>query len=243
MTGKNERSASESALSTYDETFDLFREKGTELLTSYLPWSIPFIMACLLFLFAVNERQRSAFPWIGALLVLTGFVRWMGGFAIQRRAALCLGAPNLPTWRTSILPFLWLRLFYFPVLAGPLAFDPAASKTPLAHAWNIKRSNESFFFSQCFWFVTFIAMSILQIVAVQLFVTEVFLPFMLGVDDRKFAAVLFSRLWLLGLGVVFFLCWEAFILVFGVVAHRNLSLRRTGDDLHLRMRRVRGDGK
>lgn len=218
-------------LALCDDTLDFIRTHGGGLLPVYAGLTFPFAMACVFFIEAVNSRNTPALPLCAFFLLVTGFVRWLGGAAVQRRAQAIRQGRAAPSWAAMFRSFFFLRFALQPMLAGPLAIDPLTRAKPLASCFKVRGANRRFFTTFLAVTTLFYCIAMLQILAFHYFLLEIILPGVLGFDSQVFRAVLYSRFWWMSLFVVFMLATEFFELVAGVLAYESLASRWSGADL------------
>lgn len=242
MSAQSKHSPSVGALAVCDDAIDLLREHGKELLPAYLIPSLPFAVAGLVFIEAVSSRNTAMLPMVCITLVITGYMRWLGGAAVQRRTAAIRFGHELPAWREMVRSYLWLRFLLQPMLAGPLAIDPLTRSSPWASCSKIRSANRAFFFRFFIATSIFYVVAILQIVVFQYFMLEIILPEVLGLDSQVFRAVLGSRFWVMSLFVILFLATEFFELIAGVLIYEALASRWSGSDLIGRVNRHIAEG-
>lgn len=230
-----------SRLAILDETLDLLARNAGVLVPVYLVAALPFAVVGLFFLDAALAGKTARLPLYAALLVVTGWLRWLGGLAVQRRTVHILDGMPARAWRAGIRSYLWLRLFWFPMYAGPVAMDPAAH-SPLRRIGGLKAANRGFFTGLLMLHLLFFCVVMLQVLVVHVFLTHLLLPYILGWDSQMLRVVLYSRFWWLAVTMLSLLGLEFFQLVSGVLAYRAVSSRWTGADLFKRMGLTRGGG-
>lgn len=233
--------AQRSPLHLLDETTDLLRRRGAEIAPAYFLPALPYAVVAVFFLEAVSLGNISRLPSLAVGLVLTGYLRWLGGMNAQRAALKATTGGEAPPWRSMAASYFWLRLFFFPMCAAAVAADPYSAGKPLSRIVALKRDHRSYFSRLFVLSALFLVVFALQLLTLHYFAAHIVLPYIIGLDSQVFRAVLFSRLWWLGIAVVLLLAWEFFIMVSGVLAYRELASRSTGADLSLRFRDAYGE--
>lgn len=228
------------ALAAWDEAADILRRGGGRLVSGYFLCCLPFAVAALLTLDACLAGEREALPLLCLGLVATGYVRWLGGALLQRRAAETLDGGAAPPLAAFLPGYFGLRLRRQKLLAGPAAMDGGGAGEMLANANRAKRASPRLFrrllaTGALFWLV-----GAAQLFAVQYALVDLLLPFLFGFDDPLFSAVLFGRFWILALLMFSLLCFDCVWLIVGVVAYRRGASRWTGSDLLARIRAMEG---
>ncbi len=175
-------------------------------------------------------------------LVATGYLRWLGGAAVQRAVVAAPGGQAVPSWRKMLPVYLWLRFFWSPMFAGPIALDSTAGR-PLAWLRRLKRENWRFFLRYRLLTLLFVALVLLQLYVLHYFLVDLVLPYVLGFDHQLFRAVLYSRMWWMALFLILFLLYEFINLVAGVLVYEALSNRWSGADLYRRLGAVCGEAR
>lgn len=230
------------ALAVWDDAADLLRRHGWRIVPGYFLACVPFAATALLLLDACLAGRGGELPPLCLALVATGYVRWLGGALLQRRAALALDEGETPASAAFLFGYFWLRLRRQTLLAGPTALEGGGAGEMLANARRTGRAAPGLIPRLWATGVIFWLLALGQVLATQYFLVDLLLPLLFGFDDPLLGAVLFGRFWLLALLLFSFLGWECLWLIAGVVVHRQGAARWTGADLLARLRAMEGAG-
>lgn len=231
------------ALGLLDESVDFLRAHAGAVLPPYLCLAFPFAFVSLLFIEAASIRSLSSLLWLAAALVVTGYLRWLGGAAVQRRVYALRTGRELPAWREMLPPYLWLRLLLRPLFAGPVALDPLNRNQPLAVCTKLWRGHVRFFLRFAALSTLFFLIAVAQVLAAQYFLSELVLPFVLGIDSQALRSVLGGAFWFVSVIVLCLLAAECFLMVAGVLLYETLMSRWSGSDLLTRVERFVAAGE
>lgn len=227
-----------SALWAWDRVFDAVGSHGFALFPGYLLWSLPYILGGALLLDAAAGGDAAMLAPSAALLTAGGHLRWIGGFRMQGRLAGLLGRVLPDALRGSLPRYLWLRLWWNPMLAGPAALDPRSRTRPLAWLRRVKRRWGRGLFRFRLLGALFFLIVFLQMTLAQVFLTDVLLPSVLGVGWRWLAMIFASRLWILYSLFFCLVLAEFAVLVAGTAVYAALEERALGSDLFRRVSRL-----